>query len=134
MIGLAGKASGTEPSSSISNATGFDLLPDRSAETLLGWLKAYGSCVEAISQDRYRPYIEGANAGAPGAVQVDDRFHLFKNLYDAVEKLVERNRRQLSKSDDWSDATPAAEPPPWSGHPGWSHRANPEKREERRRR
>ncbi len=110
-----------------------DLLPDRSADTLAGWLEEHPG-VEVVSRDRYRPYIEGASVGAPDAVQVADRFHVFKNLYDAVEKLVERNRRRLGKSDDGPDATPPAETRPRSGHPGWGHRANPEKREERRER
>lgn len=110
-----------------------DLLPDRSAGTLAAWLRGHPG-VEVVSRDRYRPYIEGASAGAPGAVQVADRFHVFKNLYDAVEKLVERNRRRLGKFDDGPDATLPAEPRPRSGHPGWGHRADPEKREERLRR
>lgn len=111
-----------------------DLLPDRSADALTAWLKGHPG-VEVVSRDRYRPYIEGANVGAPGAVQVADRFHLFKNLYDAVEKLVERNRRRPGRSDDapddGTDATSLAEPTPGSVHPGWGHRADPEKRKER---
>lgn len=75
-----------------------DLLPDRSAETLSAWLRTYGSGVEVVSRDRYRPYIEGVGAGAPGAVQVADRFHVMRNLYDAVEKAVERNRRETAKA------------------------------------
>ena len=47
----------------------IDLLPDRSAETLADWLRANPGIV-VIARDRYRPYIEGASAGAPGAVQV----------------------------------------------------------------
>jgi len=115
----------------------IDLLPDRSAEALADWLRANPG-IEVVARDRYRPYIEGASAGAPGAAQVADRFHVFKNLYDAVEKLVERNRRRLGKfdeeSDDGPDATPSTEPRLLSGHPGWGHRADPEKREERMRR
>ncbi len=76
-------------------------------------------------------YIEGANTGAPEAVQVADRFHIFKNLYDAVEKLVERNRKRLRVSDEESEATPSVESHPESGHPGWGHRADPDKRRER---
>ncbi|MGI9047965.1 MAG: ISL3 family transposase, partial [Rubrobacteraceae bacterium] len=114
-----------------------DFLPDRSADTLAGWLEGHPG-VEVVSRDRYRPYIEGANTGAPGAVQVADRFHVFKNLYDVVEKLVERNRRRLGKLDgesgDGPDATFPAEPPPRSSHPDWGHRADSEKREERRER
>ena len=108
-----------------------DLLPDRSAETLSTWLKAHGSGVKIVSRDRYRPCIEGVGAAAPEAVQVADRFHVFKKLYDALEKAVERNRREAAK------AAPGPSPPPagpGAGHPLWGHRADPAKREERLRR
>jgi transposase len=106
-----------------------DLLPDRSAEALAGWLEEHPG-VEVVARDRYRPYAEGARAGAPGAVQVADRFHLLRNLYDAVEKLVERNRR---------GARPVAETPPARARPpdgprGFGKRADLARREERLRR
>lgn len=104
--------------SSISNAGGSDLLPDRSAETLAEWLREHPG-VEIVSRDRYRPYIEGVTTGAPEAVQVADRFHVFKNLYDSVEKLVERHRRRLGGSEVEREATPPVESHPQSGHPGW---------------
>jgi transposase len=105
-----------------------DLLPERSAEALSAWLEAHGREVELISRDRYRPYIEGASAGAPDAVQVADRFHVFKNLYDAVEKAVERNRRAAARAARAPSSPPAD---PGAGHPLWGHRADPAKREER---
>lgn len=111
----------------------IDLLPDRSAETLADWLRANPG-IEVVARDRYRPYIEGASAGAPGAVQVADRFHVFKNLYDAVERAVERNRHALRGPDAVPEEVPAPEPSRQAGHPGWGHRADPEKREERLRR
>ncbi|MEJ7872224.1 MAG: ISL3 family transposase [Rubrobacteraceae bacterium] len=111
----------------------IDLLPDRSAEALADWLRANPG-IEVVARDRYRPYIEGVSTGAPGAVQVADRFHVLKNLYDAVERAVERNRRALHEPDDSSEErgeVPATEPPPGAGHPGWGHRSNPKKRQER---
>ena len=108
----------------------IDLLPDRSAETLADWLRANPG-IEVVARDRYRPYIEGASAGAPEAVQVADRFHVLKNLYDAVERAVERNRHALHEPGDSCEEVPAAEPTPRAGHPGWGHRSDPEKRRER---
>ncbi len=46
----------------------IDLLPDREAATLADWLRANPG-IEVVARDRYRPYIEGASAGAPGAMQ-----------------------------------------------------------------
>lgn len=97
-----------------------DLLPDRSAEALSAWLEAHGGGVEVVSRDRYRPYAEGASAGAPGAVQVADRFHVMRNLYDAVEKLVERNRRGTRPVAE----TPPARAQPPDGPRGFGKRAD----------
>ena len=63
----------------------IDLLPDRSAGTLAAWLKAHPG-VETLSRDRSTTYKSGMSAGAPKATQVADRFHLLKNLEEALEK------------------------------------------------
>lgn len=64
----------------------IDLLPDRTAETLATWLKEHPG-VEILSRDRSKTYRKGMNDGAPGAMQVADRFHLLKNLEEALEKV-----------------------------------------------
>jgi transposase len=74
-----------------------DLLPDRTAETLQEWLKDHPD-IEVVSRDRYQPYIDGIRMGAPGAVQVADRFHLMKNLTDSVERILERERISLDEA------------------------------------
>jgi transposase len=113
----------------------IDLLPDRSAETLADWLRVNPG-IEVVARDRYRPYIEGASAGAPEAVQVADRFHILKNLYDAVERAVERNRHALREPDAGPGEVPVPVPERSreAGHPGWGHRSDPKQREERLRR
>lgn len=67
----------------------IDLLPERSAEVLSTWLQAHPG-VEIVSRDRGNDYIKGASEGAPDAVQVADRWHLLKNLKDALLRLLER--------------------------------------------
>lgn len=61
----------------------MDLLPERSAESLAAWLYAHPG-VEVISRDHAGVYAEGSAQGAPEAVQVADRFHLFRKLTDAL--------------------------------------------------
>ncbi len=65
-----------------------DLLPERSAEALETWLEEHPG-VEIISRDRSNEYIKGATDGAPNAIQVADRWHLLKNLKDAMERFIE---------------------------------------------
>ena len=66
-----------------------DLLPERSADALSQWLEAHPE-VEIISRDRADDYIKGAQAGAPQAVQVADRWHLLRNLGDTLRRVVDR--------------------------------------------
>ncbi len=69
--------------------TVVDLLPDRSVESVSSWLAAHPQ-VEVVSRDRGATYVDGATQGAPQAVQVADRWHLYKNLGDAVEAFLAR--------------------------------------------
>ena len=73
-----------------------DLLPGRQAATLANWLRAHPG-VEIISRDRAGAYAEGAAQGAPNALQVADRWHLLKNLSDALSRVLEQYRRALQQ-------------------------------------
>jgi transposase len=54
--------------------------------------------IELVSRDRAEEYAIAARQGAPQATQVADRFHLCKNLTEAVEKVLARCRAELRKS------------------------------------
>ena len=72
-----------------------DLLPDRTAETLAQWLRAHPG-ITTVARDRSGEYARGITLGAPQAQQVADRWHLLVNLREALEKLLDRLRPELT--------------------------------------
>jgi transposase len=74
-----------------------DLLPDREVVSLERWLEAHPG-MEVISRDRSSAYAEGATKGAPKAVQVADRWHLLKNLGEALERILQSQHQHLQQA------------------------------------
>jgi Transposase len=66
-----------------------DLLPDRTAPTLITWLKQHPQ-IEILARDRSTEYARAAGEGAPQAQQVADRFHRLCNVRTALRPGVER--------------------------------------------
>lgn len=72
----------------------IDLLKDREAVTVENWFKERQG-VTVVTRDRFSRYATGVTNGVPDAVQVADRWHLLKNMGDALQKLLERERQQI---------------------------------------
>ena len=51
--------------------------------------------IKLVSRDRGGDYAAGARQGAPQAIQTADRFHLYKNLVEAVELALARCRTEI---------------------------------------
>ena len=72
------------------------LLPDREPATAQAWLAAHPT-ISVIARDRGGGYGEAAAKALPQAVQVADRWHVLRNLGDAVNAFVERYRAGIRK-------------------------------------
>jgi len=72
----------------------IDVLEDRKADTVAAWFKAHPE-VSIVARDRADSYASGVSEGAPKAIQVADRFHLFGNLADTLEEVFREYSREL---------------------------------------
>jgi transposase len=87
-----------------------DLLPDRSVSTVADWLRAHPG-IRVVSRDRAGVYADAIRQGLPSATQVADRWHLLKNLGDAVERYLARHRLPLREGEELCELVqPLAEP------------------------
>lgn len=66
-----------------------DLFPERAAGMTADWFKKHPG-VEIISRDRCGSFAQGAQEGAPQARQIADRFHIVKNLREAIQVQLSR--------------------------------------------
>jgi transposase len=97
----------------------IDLLPDREPETVKSWLSEHPG-VELISRDRWSDYAKASAEAAAQAQQVADRWHLLKNLREAIERLFERHSAVIGEALKAAEtpSEPARNPPLAETHTG----------------
>ncbi len=86
----------------------IELWAGRDAEQLAAWLRTHPG-VEVVCRDGSLVYRQGINDGAPNAVQVSDRFHLWQGLSKRVSDIAAAHRGCLSAAVP--DSEPAAPAP-----------------------
>ena len=78
----------------------LDVLPNRSKETLEKWLdergKEWCAVIQVACSDMWDAYQEVAAEKLPNAIRTVDRFHVMKNLNEALTKA----RRAIQKDAD----------------------------------
>lgn len=67
----------------------IDILDSRDKEPVTEWLRSYPN-IEIVSRDGSQIYDSAITESHPGAVQISDRFHLLKNLSEALGKYMFR--------------------------------------------
>ena len=75
-----------------------DLRPLRQAATAAAWMEQRPD-IMVVSRDRGGEYAKAAAIGAPQATDVADRFHILKNLTEALQLLLGQSLEEIKATD-----------------------------------
>ncbi len=65
----------------------IDIVQSRDLDNVIKWLKTYPN-LQIVARDGSRTYATAIKEAHPNAIQVNDRFHLIKNLTDYCKKYI----------------------------------------------
>lgn len=65
----------------------IDILESRDLEDVTDWLKTYPN-LKIVSRDGSQTYASAIKSANPNSIQINDRFHLLKNLTDYCKKYI----------------------------------------------
>ncbi len=100
----------------------IELWAGRDAEQLAAWLRAHPG-VEVVCRDGSLVYRQGITDGAPDAVQVSDRFHLWQGLSKRVSDIAAAHRGCLPETvPEPEPAAPSPELEPFAAADTPAHR------------
>ena len=111
----------------------IDVLADRKAETAAAWMASHPE-ITLVSRDCGVDYASAATTGAPQAVQCADRFHILKNLGEALEGCLARHlaaKRKTQTQKTLEEHIPIEEAPPVARRSAKVERLEQAYREER---
>ena len=104
--GPGARGNATAPSSSTSRpATSSTSCRTATPRPSRPWLEAHPG-IELVSRDRSSAYSQAATEAASEAQQVADRWHLLKNVREAVERLLERHLPVITEALKPAEADP----------------------------
>jgi transposase len=85
------------------------LLPDREAKTVAVWVPAHPG-VSVITRDRSSADADGAQQGAPDAIQVAERVHLVQNLTEALDQVCHAHSHAREAVNEAIRQAPVTQP------------------------
>lgn len=94
----------------------IDILPERDAVALKKWLEEHPG-VEIVTRDRWPAFADAVRDAAPDARQVADRWHLLKNLREAVERVFARFSAEIREIAQPNPPTETPTPSTEGGSP-----------------
>ena len=76
----------------------IDVLEGKEAAPLAKWLHGHPG-ISVLARDRAEAYAQAGRTAAPEAIQVADRFHLVKNVNDALKELLRSHRWEIPENE-----------------------------------